>query len=266
MIFLKKGSKVNALGKLARLPKAALLARRTRVRWPKSAEMYRMYFDIHSIAPPQTYRKFITEFCPKKVGKYKLKMQKSGAEAQIMLSMMGKGRKKVQKMLGDEAKILGMKLKLPKRLAEYEVRVQTNLFKVKFALTTAIEPNLPHPLDRKRPAAVCAVIGLQGPSSKKYSKPLEYSKEATKVLKEPWQNFLLKEIVEHARVQGMQAVALLRPEHNPYLTKKHFVEEGVDPKTIPSIKSQFFAAARKAGLKKVKGSKYFWVFFPENKT
>lgn len=179
-----------------------------------------------------------------------MQIRKSSAEANIMLALT----KWVRRNIGRAMNIEWIKAKLP---------IPSNPFRMKFALTSTIEPDIKLPIDRDRPATVCAVMGWQGPSPRKYPLHEEYAKQANEAIGEPWQNFMLKEIVDHARAQGIQAVALLRPEHNKSLTEEHFVKIGLDPKTLPSIRSQFYAAARKVGLKKVRGSKYFWIFFPK---
>lgn len=258
----KIGKAVRALGKM---PRASLLGRRTKRLWPRVETDYRTAYSIPSIASPKTYRKFIANFKPKKVGEFKTHLRKASHEAHLMIALTGLAGKNIGSILKKEKIIFGKKFKVPQNISETKIKVPSNLFRMKFALTSTIEPGVPHPIDRKSPAAVCAVMGWQGPSQKKYAGHLEHVKHAKKVLGEPWQNFLLKEIIRHAKSEGMQAVALLRPDYNPNLTKEHFVKENADTRNLPGIRSQFFAAARKAGMKKVKGSKYFWIFFPKNK-
>ena len=74
-------------------------------------------------------------------------------------------------------------------------------------------------------------------------------------------DFMLEKIIEHAKNQGMQAVALLRPEHNPDLSMTHWQEQGLSTELLASVRSQFYAGTRRMGFKKIKGSKYLWLFF-----
>src|SRR3989338_11039859 len=75
------------VGRVLRLPHAALLARRTRRHWPRIADSYRYLYGIDSVAPPRFYRKFIADFKPFSVGKFKLAMRKASHEGNVMFSV-----------------------------------------------------------------------------------------------------------------------------------------------------------------------------------
>src|SRR3989338_928065 len=220
------------VGRVFRLPHAALLARRTRRHWPRIADSYRYLYGIDSVAPPRFYRKFIADFKPFSVGKFKLAMRKASHEGNVMFSV-----------------------------TRWTRGFPRNPFRIKFALTSSIEHEFSHPIDRFRPDAVLAIMGLQGPSKRKYASPTRLVNEMNRVVKEPWQNFVLKEFVAFARREGLEAVALLRPEHNPSLSEGYFRSKGLDLEALDGSRRQFYAAARKAGFKKIAGSRYFWIFF-----
>jgi hypothetical protein len=243
---------LEAISRAKRLPRAAWLSRRTRVRGTRLADEYRDKYGIHSLAPVSAYRSFLAAFKPVTAGPFRLDTRKAGTEALTMIAFSRFVRRPLQKSTKIRLGALG-KLRVP---------LPSNPFRMKFSLTSGIEPRLSLPFDRSRPAAVCAVMGWQGPSPKKYPDSLGLRAELERHLHEPWPNFALKTLVEHARRQGMSAVALLRPEHNPAISREKLRRAGRTAPEIETLYSQYYAAARKAGLKrKIDGSHYIWLFF-----
>lgn len=170
-------------------------------------------------------------------------------------------RRKVGKTVKSTFTLFGRKWKLPTKIANKKILLPSNPFRMKFALTSSIEPELPLPIDRTQAASVCVIMGWQGPSDSKYDNTREMVASLNTELKEQWPNRLLRKMVRYSKSQGMQAIALLRPEYNPTLTEENMAVHGDDPKVLSKIKSQFYAVARKTGFKKVEGSRYFWIFF-----
>lgn len=164
--------------------------------------------------------------------------------------IIAQGNKKLLKISGLTNLTRMIRLKLKNRMC-----------KVKFFLTRTIEPELNLPINRNSEAGICAITHLIGQTSIKYEDIQAIVQQINQTIGINWQNYLLTEISNHAKSKGCNAVALLRLENNPDLTNQHLSKTRVDLKGAESIRSQYYAAARKAGFKKVKGSNYFWKIF-----
>ncbi|MFA5125618.1 MAG: hypothetical protein WC462_01270 [archaeon] len=227
--------------------KAVFLGARTSLRWNKVSELLQTKFDIPSQAPASSYRKFMSTFPETRVDKYRVNFSHAASESLVMLAFSGWLPRKLIRVFGKKIPLPGLKSPV-------------NVFKVRFVLTSSIEPHMNHPFRRDLPAPVCAVTSIQGPG-KKYVNPEKLVADLNEQLHEPWQNYLLGEIVAHAKSQGLDAVSLLRPEYNPNLSNTYLESRGLTSVEIQKMRSQFYAAAKANNLHKIKGSKYFWVFF-----
>jgi len=242
-------------------PRAAWLGRRTRVRWAQFADTYRDQFDIPSQALPQTYRRFIASFRPKKMGRFKVQMRKGASEAPIMLAITNWTTRKLGRSLRTQVLFREGPLQLaPHWFRELKIFLPSNPFRIQFALTSVIEPRLNLPLDPGLPAGVCVAMGMQGPKKIKFENTMGLVREIDAILGDFWQNFLLCELIAHARAQGCQAVAFLRPEHNPALRTEKLHGVGLGDDDIQSIHSQHYAAAKHNHMRKIKNSKFLWFF------
>ena len=244
----------QAIRRLLRTPHAALLAARTRRLWGRQESKYQNDFNIGSTAPPFAYRAFIAHFHPYRLGPYTVQIRKGAHEALVMVAATQWIRRKIGK---------ATKLHPPRWLENLRLPIPSNPFRMKFALTADIERELPLPLDRSQSDAVCAIMGWQGPSDTKYTNASEKAADFNRLLGEPWPNRLLRDTIRYAKQRGHRAVALLRPEYNPALSRKNLISRGDNPDDLPKIQSQFYAAARKCGMKKFPNSKYLWIFFQE---
>lgn len=235
------------MARIFKAVRAAWLAGRTKFRQKKAVARAFKKFGIVSQAPFSSYRRFMASFPDIKLGGYKASFSHASGESLVMLALARWVKRKTINVLGI-------------RVPSSKVRAPSNVFKMRFVLTSQIEPELRHPISPEKPASVCVVTGIQGPG-KKFVARKKLVEELNAELGEPWQNFLLREMVSHSRKQGLEALALLRPEYNPGLTDSYLAKHGVSPKEAKQMRSQFYAAARKNKLKKVKGSKYFWILF-----
>ena len=243
------------ISKVFHWPKTAFISERTARLWPKT--MKKFNFRIPSQLSPADYRRFVQNYKPRKIGPFSLHFSKGSIDGAMIFTLskredriITQGNKKLLKSSGLTNLARTIRLKLKNRMC-----------KVKFFLTRTIEPELTLPINRASGAGICAITNLIGPTSRKYEGTQAIVQQINETIGTNWQNFLLTEISNHAKSQGCSAVALLRPENNPDLTNRHLSKTGVDLKGAESIRSQYYAAARKAGFKKVEGSNYFWRIF-----
>jgi len=230
--------------------KGAWLGARTHTRWSKVSDLLQNTFDIPSQAPASSYRKFISTFPKIRKGDYHATFSHTVSESLVMLTLSKWIARKSIRAFGRDLSLL-------------HLPAPANVVKLRFVLTSNIEPELSLPIDRRLPASVCAVTSIQGPG-RKYFNPEALAKELTHELGQPWQNYLLSTVISHSRELGFQAVALLRPEYNPKLTDSYLKGFGVSPEEAHQMRSQFYPAAKANGLRKFKGSKYLWIFFDRN--
>lgn len=237
--------------------KSILLSRRTKRIWPKMKERHAT-FDIGGQVSAKEYNKFISGFNEKTFGPFKLTFRKGSINGGLVLSFEGVTKRGLDSI---EKKIFGKGKALNRIGRNVKIKTINRLFKVNFTLTRNIEQGIKFPIDITKGAGVCAITNLHGPSKIKYNGTQKLVEEANSILGKKWQIFLLEEIISQAKQNGCSSIALLRPEYNVDLTTKHLVERGALKKDADSIRSQYYATARKTGFKKVAGSKYFWIFF-----
>ena len=239
--------------KVFRWPKTALISKRTARLWPKT--MKKFNFKIPSQLSPAEYIRFVQNYKPRKMGSFSLHFTKGSIDGAMIFTLS----KKEDRLITQGNKKLLKNIRLINLAKTIRFKLKNRMCKVKFFLTKTIEPELELPINRA--SGICAITNLIGPASRKYEGSQAIVQEINQTIGANWQNFLLTEISNHAQSQGYSAVALLRPENNPDLTNRHLSKTGVDLKGAESIRSQYYAAARKAGFKKVEGSNYFWKIF-----
>ncbi len=242
--------------KVFRWPRLAIISARTANTFTRTLKNYS--FDIPSQVSSREYRKFVLGFKPVKCGSFTLDFTRGSPDGAMVLAFTKTAKRSIA--VGNESKLKKSPL-LFKLAKKVKLNVKSRLFKIKFILTRTIEPELKLPINRTSEAGICAITNVIGPSTRKYGTVREFVEELNNTLGGDWQNYLLSKVITHSKSQGCSAVALLRPEFNPDLTKEHLIQYGAKPEDVESIRSQYYAAARKTGFKKIKGSKYFWIFF-----
>jgi hypothetical protein len=98
--------------------------------------------------------------------------------------------------------------------------------------------------------AICYVVALQG--ARKTRKANQEFKEKTG---EYPANFLVKQLLEHAKQMELRGIAVLMPEKNPWVTAHHPKEER------QKMEKLYYAAIRKLGFKTIEHSHYLWLIF-----
>jgi len=252
--------------RVLRTPKSTYLALRTAKKWGRIGRVLNPLGILSQVSPGE-YKTFVSSFHPAKTGEYTLQFTRGSTNSALILTLSKTTTRTLSSILfgrPKEAQLAaqtGTKGFFSRIARRIKIPGSYNLFKTKLTLTREIEPNVALPIDRTKGMGVCAIIDLIGPTARKYKNTQEIAREANETLGTNWQNYLLREITAHAEKQGCSAVALLRPENNPDLTNEHLARAGVNEEGAKSIRSHYFAAARKAGFRKVEGSKYFWKFF-----
>lgn len=234
-----------------------LLSRRTKRIWSRMKERHTT-FNITGQVSAGEYNKFIKGLNEKTFGPFKLTFRKGSITGGIVLSFEGITKRGLDSI---EQIFFGKGKPLNRIGRNIKIKTVSRLFKIDFTLTRNIEQGVNFPIDITKGAGVCAITNLHGPSKRKYEGTQRLVQEANSALGKRWQIFLLEEMISQARANGCSSIALLRPEFNVDLTTEHLVKKGVLREDVDSIRSQYYSAARKTGFKKVKGSKYFWIFF-----
>jgi|GEM_PF-3493180 len=252
--------------RIFRVPKALYISSRAARVWERVGSNLGP-LGIKSQISPKEYTAFVSSFHPQKIEGYSLRFSRGSTNNALTLTLS----KRISRSLSSiflkrpKAKELlsanGARGFFARVLDKLSLRGNYNLFKAKLTITKEIEPELSLPFDRGKGLGVCAIVDLIGPSSRKYKDTQALAQEARDSLGDNWQSFLLQELSIHAKAQGCSAVALLRPKNNPDLTDAHLREAGVSEEGAKSIRSHYFAAARKASFRKIQGSKYFWKIF-----
>lgn len=242
--------------KLLHWPKATLISMRTKKIWPRTLRKFN--FRIPTQVSPSAYKRFILNFKPTKQGAFDLHFSSGGVDGSLILSL---SRLVTRPIIPRGANTTNKSTMFSRVMNKIKLRNKNRLFRAKLILTRTIEPEVKLPINREAGAGICAITNLIGPTSRKYENTRALVSELNEELKDNWQNFLINEVSNHARSQGCSAVALLRPENNPDLNNAHLAKYGANQETAESIRSQYYAVARKAGFKKVEGSNYFWKIF-----
>ncbi|HLC79612.1 MAG TPA: hypothetical protein VJG83_04270 [archaeon] len=201
-------------------PKTYLVDRSHRVfeRYKKTLESV----GISQISSKEHIKDFLAGFKARKIGNYATSFTKGVGESPLRFSIVKRWSRKT-------------------------------VYTSSFILTPKIEGQ---PL-RGLQGFDLAILSLQGPSPRKFDSKKAVS-DAKQALKEPGQNFLLRELVQLGAEKGAGRIVMLRPEYNPYLDRGFLLSKGLTDEEIDSLKSQYYAAAQKCGFKKKSGSKYLW--------
>ena len=257
---------LSAFSKALRWPSAAFLSARATDIWKKGKSAHRP-IGIYSQVNPKEYHSFFLGFSPKQIGDLKVHFSSGSVDGSGILTISKNESRPLntilfkpsrEKRLKEGTGLFKENSILSNLVRHIKIKGRNRLFKGKFTLTQEIETHLPLPFDRKK--VVCAVTNLIGPTERKYFNSKELAEKTKSELGMPWQNYLLAELIDHAKSQGCGAVAFLRPEFNVDLSKEHLQKAGVSPKEMESIWSQYYASARKTGFRKIEGSKFMWKF------
>lgn len=232
--------------------KSISLAFKTRKSFRRVLENYNG-FGLTSQLGISQYYNFIRNFQTKRIGNFKLELTKGSADGSLILS--------IKKSILRKISSIHPKFRNVSFLKKLRIKKSNKLFKLKFILSKDLERNVKLPVDVTKGNGCCIVTNIIGPSKEKYSDSKAVVSEFSKEINDKWQNYLLGEIINYSRSQSCNSVALLRPEKNPDLSFERLKSKGYSESEIKSIHSQYYAAARKLKLKKVKGSDYFWLVF-----
>lgn len=180
--------------------------------------------------------RFVKKYWPKKSGNLATVMKEANFEAKSALSLM------------EQTPYGGYK----------------SLFDARFLIdvTTGFSPrNREEQLQRTFPKGrkagdTCFVRALNSSKPGVAKTLAEKAKEVRATLGEPWQNFLLRELINHSKKMGLRGVALLRPEYN-----RSIIKEDINTSEKQMALGAYYAAARKLGFKKIEGSEYMWLIF-----
>jgi len=229
---------------ISRIVKAHGLEKRVEKKWWKVSE-FAQKIGIPSSAPTRLYRQFISSFPITKIGRFSLNFSQVQGESLVALTIRTINKRRY-------VGVKDRKFKIP------PIPVPCQPFKARFILASTIEPQIKHPFKKEK--GVCVITSLIGPGEK-YGENMRMVDSLKQEVGGPWQNYLVRQLVEHSKAQGLGAVALLRPEHNHFLSNEYLAKAGVSSGEAEQMRSAFYAAARKNKMKKVKGSKYFWIYF-----
>lgn len=187
--------------------------------------------------------RFVKKYWPKKIGKLAIVMKEATFEAKSALSLME------QTPYGGFKPLFDARFLVDEAVGRH-TRVITDYLTVREAQLQRAFPN------RKKTGDVCFVRALNS-SKPGIAKTLaEKAQEVRVTLGEPWQNLLLRELIEHSKKMGLSGVALLRPEYN-----RSIIKGDVNTPEKQRALGAYYAAARKLGFRKIAESEYMWLVF-----
>ncbi len=132
----------------------------------------------------------------------------------------------------------------------------THLLNLKFDPPLKLQENLSKlfPKGRKK-GDVCFVLTFQIRMGTGYLNRLFFEQTG-----EYAANFLLKQVIEHAKSQGFRGIALLKPKNNRTIV---FVDSETRREKMARLERVYGSIAEKFGFKYVENDSFWWLIFDE---
>ena len=116
---------------------------------------------------------------------------------------------------------------------------------VQFLTSKGIGWRLPTP-------PIIEVTAIQAKASQKTAQQLNA------YLEKPWPVYLMQAFIQHAKACGFKAIALLRPEFNPFIHAYLLGISQPNKTEFQAAERLYYSTARKCGFAKPKNSRHLW--------